>query len=85
MPISQIPKGEKNNNLAINLYGYTISQKMVKVNISPYHISEQRKEMQRINLLLISEYVENVSEDTDENDEGIIDENCDPDADYSTG
>ena len=85
MPISQIPKGEKNNNLAISLYGYTISQKMVKVNISPYHISEQRKEMQRINLLLISEYVENVSEDTDENDEGIIDENCDPDADYSTG
>ena len=58
-PISQIPKVEKNNNLAINVYGYTISQKMEKVNIFPYHISEQPKEMQR----MISENVENVSED----------------------
>ena len=41
--------------------------------------------MQRINLLLISEDVENVSEDTVEKNKGIIDENYDPDADYSTG
>ena len=34
---------------------------------------------------MISEDVKNVSEDTDDNDEGMIDENYDPDADYSTG
>ena len=73
-PISQIPKVEMNNNLAINVYGYTLSQKMYKVNIFQYHISEQPKEMQRTNLLLISEDVEIVSEDNDDDDEEIIDE-----------
>ena len=34
---------------------------------------------------MISEDVENVSVDTDDNDEGIIEENYYPDADYSTG
>ena len=58
---------------------------MEKVNIVPYHILEQLKEMQRINLLLISEHVEIVSEDTDDDDEETRDENYDPDADYSTG
>ena len=84
-PISQIPKVEKNNNMAINVYGFTISKKMEKVNIFPYHISEQPKEMQRINLHLISEDIEIVSEDTDDNDEGIINESYDPDADCATG
>ena len=75
----------KNKNLAINVYGYAISQKIEKVNISPYHISEQPKERQMINLLLISEDVEIVCEDTYDNDEGIICVNYDPDADKSTG
>ena len=30
-PISQIPKVEKQNNLAINVYGYTVSKKLEKV------------------------------------------------------
>ena len=78
-PVSQIPKAEKHLNLAINVYGYTVSKKIEKVNIFPYHISEQPKEMQRINLLLISEDVE--VEDS-EDEAGIIDDNYDPDADY---
>ena len=41
--------------------------------------------MPRGNLLLISEDVEIVSEDTYDNDEEIIDNNYDRDADYSTG
>ena len=53
--ISQIPKIEKQNSLAINAYGYTASKKIGKV---PYHITEQPKDMERINLLLISEDVE---------------------------
>ena len=61
------------------MYDYTISQKIEKVNIFPYHISEQPKEMQRINLLLISE------EEDDGDNEGIIDENYGPCAEYSTG
>ena len=40
-PVSQIPKAEKHLNLAINVYGYTVSKKIEKVNIFPYHISEQ--------------------------------------------
>ena len=76
-PVSQIPKAEKHLNLAINVYGYTVSKKIEKVNIFPYHISEQPKGMQRINLLLISEDVE--VEDS-EDEEGIIDD--DYDADY---
>ena len=54
-PISQIPKVEKQNNLAINVYGYTVSKKIENANIFPYHISNQPKEIQRINLLFISE------------------------------
>ena len=45
-PISQIPKFEKQNDLAINVYGY--ERKVV-----PYHISNQPREMNRINLLLL--------------------------------
>ena len=41
--------------------------------------------MHRGNLLLISENVEIISEDTYDNDEEIIDNNYDSDADYSTG
>ena len=58
-PISQIPKIEKQNKLAINVYGATISPKLKKVNIFPYYISAQPNTMKRINLLLISD-------DTDE-------------------
>ena len=48
-PISQIPKLEKQNpNLAINVYGYTISSKMKKINIFPYYISDQPKEKKKI-------------------------------------
>ena len=53
-PISQIPKVEKLNNLAINVYGYTVSKKLEKVNIFLYHISEKPKDKQIINLLLTS-------------------------------
>ena len=79
-PISQIPKVEKQNNLAINVYGYTMTKKTEKITIFPYHLSEQPNEMARINLLLISEDVE--VDDDDDNEEGIIDENYDPDANY---
>ena len=53
---------------------------MEKVHSFPNHISEQPEEMQRINLLLISEDVdlEIVNEDIDDNDEEITDENYDP-------
>ena len=55
-------------------------KKLEKVTIFPYHISEQLKEMERINLLLISEDVEFVNEDTDDSDDEVIGENYDPDA-----
>ena len=54
-PISQIHWVEKQNNLAINVYGATVSPKLKKINVFPYHISEQPKERQRVNLLLLSE------------------------------
>ena len=54
-PISQIPKTEKQNKLAINVYGATVSPKLKKVNIFPYYISAQPNTMKRINLLLISD------------------------------
>ena len=79
-PISQILKLEKQNpDLAINVYGYTISPKMKKRNIFPYYISDQPKEKLRTNFLLISDDVEVGADDN--NDEGIIDENYDL-ADY---
>ena len=53
--ISQISRVEKQNDLAINVYGATVSPKLKKINIFPYRISEQPKERQRINLLLLSE------------------------------
>ena len=86
-PNSQIPKVEKHFDLAIYVYGesYAVSKKIEKINIFPYHISEQPKEKPIINLLLISEDVEIVTEDTYDDGEGIVDENYDPDADYSTG
>ena len=77
-PISQIPKVEKQNNLAINVYGYTMSKKLEKITIFLYHISNQPNEMSRINLLLISEDVEVEEKESDE--EGIIDDNYDPHA-----
>ena len=46
-PISQIPKLEKQNNIAINVYGYTIT-KTEKINIFPYYISEEPNEMQEL-------------------------------------
>ena len=54
-PISQIPRVEKTNNLAISVYGATVSSKLKNINVLPYHISEQPNERQRINLLLMSE------------------------------
>ncbi|GFR66063.1 hypothetical protein ElyMa_005547700 [Elysia marginata] len=47
-PISQIPKVERQNNLAINVFGW---QKGVIV----YHISKQHEVLRRINVLLIEE------------------------------
>ena len=61
-PISQIPRVEKKNNLAINVYGATVSPKLEKINVCPYHISEQPTERQRINLLLLSEDAEDAAE-----------------------
>ena len=58
---------------------------MEKINIFQYHISATPKEKPRINLLLISEGVEIVSEDTDDDDKGIRSKKYDPDAEYSTG
>ena len=49
-------------DLAINVYGYTVSKKLEKINIFPYHISERPKEKERINLLLVSEDVERVND-----------------------
>ena len=40
-PISQISRVEKQNILAINVYGATVSPKLEKINVCPYHISEQ--------------------------------------------
>ena len=36
-PRSQIPKVEKQNNFAINVYGYSMSPKMKKISIFPYY------------------------------------------------
>ena len=47
-PISRINKIERQNNIALNVYGY------VKA-VVPYHISGQPSEMPRINLLLLHE------------------------------
>lgn len=68
-PISQIPKVEKQNNLAINVYGYTVSNKLEKVNIFPYHISNQSNGIERINLLMISEDVEVVNDNGEKSKE----------------
>ena len=84
-PVLQISKVEKHFDLKINVYGYAVSKKIEKIDIFRYHISEQLKEKPIINLLLAPEDIENVGVDTDDNDEGIIDENYDPDSDYSTG
>ena len=61
-PISQISRVEKQNNLAINVYGDTVSPKLEKINVCPYHISEQPNETQIINLLLLSEDAEDAAE-----------------------
>ena len=47
-PISQIPKVEKQNALAINVYGYTATKRTKKINIFPYHISEQPSEVNKL-------------------------------------
>ena len=74
-PLSQIPKVEKQNDLAINVYGYAVSPKKQKIRVFPYYISDRPQKLPRVNLLLISEGVE-----VDySNDDGIIDESYDPD------
>ena len=50
-PISQISRVEKQNNLAINVYGAMVSPKLEKIYVFPYRISKQPKDRQRINLL----------------------------------
>ena len=79
-PISQISKVEKQNKLAINVYDATVSPKLEKVNIFPYHISNQPRKKTRINLLLVTkdEEVEDTSCEVE------IDETCDPEQDYET-
>ena len=56
-PVSQIPRAEKHLDTAINVYGYTISKKLEKLNFFSYYISNRPKDLERINLLLISEDV----------------------------
>ena len=51
-PISQINKIERQNNIALNVYGYERA-------VVPYHISGQPTEMPRINLLLLHDKREN--------------------------
>ena len=46
IPISQINKIERQNNIALNVYGYEKA-------VVPYHISGQPSKMPRINLLLL--------------------------------
>ena len=53
--VSQIPKVEKQNSLAINVYSATVSPKLKKINVFPYCMDKELKERQRINLLLLSE------------------------------
>ena len=43
MPIYRIPKVEKQNDFAINVYICTVSEKQKFVNTSPYYIFEQTK------------------------------------------
>ena len=63
-PISQISRVEKQNNLAINVYGATlyISPKLEKINVCPYIISEQPNERQRIHMFFLSEDAEDAAE-----------------------
>ena len=68
-PISQLPKVEKQNNLAMKVYGYTVSKKLEKVNIFPYHISNLSNGIVRINLLMISEDVEVVNDNNEKRKE----------------
>ena len=51
-PISQINKIERQNNIALNIYGYERA-------VVPYHISGQPIEMPRINLLLLHDKQDN--------------------------
>ena len=51
-PISQINKIERQNNIALNVYGYERA-------VLPYHISGQPTEMPRINLLLLHDKQDN--------------------------
>merc|ERR1712074_123617 len=77
--INQISKLEKQNEgLALNVYGYTITKKTEKLTVFPYYISNQPNDKERINLLLITEDVE-VEEEIDDSEEGIIDEDYNPD------
>ena len=50
--ISQINKIERQNNIALNVYGYERA-------VVPYHISGQPTEMPRINLLLLHDKQDN--------------------------
>ena len=73
-PISQIPKVEKQNNLAIFLWISSVKKDRKDNHLS---ISEQPKEMEKTNLLLISEDVEVVDGNTNEE---VIHENYHPDS-----
>ena len=43
-PVLTNLKVEKHFDVAIHVYGYAVSKKIKKINIFPYHISEQAKE-----------------------------------------
>ena len=76
VPISQIPKVEKQNSwFAINVYGCTVSPKKQKINVFPYYISDRPSEVRRADLLLVE--VDCSNNDLSE-DEGIIDEDYIP-------
>lgn len=64
IPISEIPKVGKQNDLAINDYVFTVWKKIVEVSVFPYHISNQAIDMLRINLLLMSVDAESNSTET---------------------
>ena len=76
-PINTKSKETKQpGNQCLWIYNVTEEEKDKHLSIYPsFHISNQVKETQRINLLLMSEDVEVVNEDTDDSGE-----NCDPDA-----
>ena len=69
-PRSQIPKVEKQNNIAINVYGYSMSPKMTKINLFPYYISDQPQKSD----MAVDEAVD---ESCDSDDESMVDDDYD--------